>query len=211
MISRADVRRCGVVLAALPSALLALLALLDGQAAETRKQVSPWTTLNGCRFFPENFNDGDSFHVKFGQREYVFRLYFVDAPEVDDSFPERNREQCDYFGVTAGELRKAGEAAKALVAELLQRPFAVSTRWQNALGRGRLPRYYGMVEVDGQDLAELLVSRGLARAKGTVANLPNGEHAKAHMMKLQKLESEARAKREGIWAHSTKSGKEPQR
>ena len=185
----------------------ALLVFGIAQAAESQKPAAAekWVTLTGCHLVTEASRDGDSFHVKYGHREFIFRLYFVDAPEVDDSFVERNREQSQYFGVTADENRKAGEAAKALTAGLLKKPFVVSTRWQNAMGRSKLPRYYGMVEVGGEDLAEVLVRRGLARVKGAVANLPSGEHAKPHMERLRQLEQEAKAKRVGVWAHSKKA------
>jgi endonuclease YncB( thermonuclease family) len=188
----------------LPLFFSVLLFSSGNQAAESKTPADPskWVTLAGCRLLPKRANDGDSFHVRSGQREFIFRLYFVDCPEVDDSFPDRNREQCEYFGVSAEENRKAGLAAKALTAELLKTPFVVRTRWQNANGRSNLPRHYATVEVGGQDLAEILVRRGLARAKGALANLPNGEHAKERMEKLKIVESEAKANRRGIWAHS---------
>ena len=181
--------------------LLASLPAREGLAVETKARTAPakWETLNGCRLLTQDHRDGDSFHVKYGQQEFVFRLYFVDAPEVDNSFPERNREQCEYFGVNEQENRVAGEAARDLIAELLHKPFAVTTRWQNAMGRGRLPRYYAVVTVGGHDLAEILVGRGLARAKGAVAALPGGERAKDHMENLRKLEAQAKSKRIGIW------------
>ena len=75
------------------------------------------------------------------------------------------------------------------------------------MGRSRLPRYYAFIEVSGQDLAELLVSRGLARAKGTGAILPDGTRAKAHMKKLKQVEAEAKAKKLGIWAQSRLTNK----
>jgi endonuclease YncB( thermonuclease family) len=50
--------------------------------------------LKKCRLQASDFNDGDSFHVQYDDQEFIVRLYFVDAPEVDDSVPERNREQC---------------------------------------------------------------------------------------------------------------------
>jgi len=190
----------------LAGSLLALFLALSGQAAETRK-TSSWITLTGCRFLSQESGDGDSFHVKYGQREFIFRLYFVDAPEVNDDFPERNQEQAEYFGVTLKQNRQAGEEARAFAAEWLKKPFIVTTRWQNAMGRSKLPRYYALVEVDGRDLADLLVSRGLARAKGTLAVMPDGEKAKDHLEKLRKLESEARTKRLGIWAHSKKAAR----
>jgi endonuclease YncB( thermonuclease family) len=82
-----------------------------------------------------------------------------------------------------------------------------TTRWQNAQGRSRLPRYYAQIDAGGRDLGELLVTYGWARAKGTVAILPDGKPAKEHAAKLQKLEAEAKAKRIGIWATSKKAGK----
>ena len=58
-----------------------------------------------------------------------------------------------------------------------------------------------------RDLGELLVTYGWARAKGTVAILPDGKPAKEHMAKLQKLEAESKAKRAGIWATSKNAGR----
>jgi micrococcal nuclease len=184
--------------------MFAVLLSWSGLAAESGKKPSPakWETLKNVRFDPADHNDGDSFHVRYQGREFIFRLYFVDAPEVDESFPDRNREQARHFGVTAKENRKAAEAAKALTAELLKRPFTVTTRWQNAMGRSRLPRYYAVVRVGGEDLGEVLLKRGLARAKGTWANLPDGERAKPRMERLKQLEAEAKAKRIGVWARS---------
>ena len=70
------------------------------------------------------------------------------------------------------------------------------------MGMGHLPRYYALIEVDGKSLAEELVRRGLARAKGVLATLPDGTKAEAHMDKLRLLEAEAREKRLGVWAES---------
>ncbi|MBI2926083.1 MAG: thermonuclease family protein [Verrucomicrobia bacterium] len=194
--------------ALLLAVIFAVLLLGNGLAAESANKPAPakWETLKNVRFEAEDYNDGDSFHVRYQGREFIFRLYFVDAPETDDSFPDRNREQARHFGVTAKENRRAAEAAKALTAELLKRPFTVTTRWQNAMGRSRLPRYYAVVRVGGEDLGEVLLKRGLARAKGAWANLPDGERAKARLERLKQLEAETKAKRVGVWAHSKKTG-----
>jgi len=73
---------------------LALSVSLGGQAAEsTRKEPAKWVTLERCRFMSEEQSDGDSFHVKSGQREFIFRLYFVDAPETDQNLKDRVNEQ----------------------------------------------------------------------------------------------------------------------
>ncbi len=186
--------------------LAAALGLAGVLGAADLVTPGKWETLNGCRFVPENYSDGDSFHVKYGQREFIFRLYFVDAPETDKGFPDRNAEQCEHFGITAAQLKKAGDEAKAFAGDWMSKPFVITTRWQNAMGRSALPRYYAMVEVAGKDLAELLVSHGWARAKGTVAVPPTGGKARDQMDKLRKLEAEAKARRLGIWAYSKAPG-----
>lgn len=193
------------------NALLVLAASLlcfSSNSAESKRTTSQWVPLKGCLYMTEEASDGDSFHVKFGQREFIFRLYFVDAPETDSKLEERVKEQCKYFGVTTAEHRKAAAAAKTFTAEWLKTPFLVTTRWQNALGRSRLPRYYALIDSGGHNLAEMLVQRGLARAKGTVAILPDGTRAKDHMEKLKRAETEARTKRVGIWATSSIGGKQ---
>ena len=76
------------------------------------------------------------------------------------------------------------------------------TRRASAGGRSKQLRYYGLGEVGEKGLAEMLVSRGLARTKGIRATLPSGEKAKVYVEKLHGLENEAKEKRVGIWAHS---------
>jgi endonuclease YncB( thermonuclease family) len=145
-------------------------------------------------------NDGDSFRVKCGTKEFFVRLYFVDAPETNLSYPERTREQSEYFGVTIDETMQAGRKARDAARDLLHKPFVIRTRRASAAGRSTEPRYYAFVEVGGKGLAELLVSQGLACTKGVTTNLPNGEHWKVYADRLHALESEARQKRLGIWA-----------
>lgn len=187
---------------------LTLIAACQTNAADSAKRPpARWLTLSGCRFLSEEHSDGDSFHVKYGNREFIFRLYFADAPETDPGLKDRIKEQCKYFGVKSEEILKTGEAAKKFTAETLKRSFTVTTRWQNAMGRSRLQRYYAQIDAGGQDLATLLVSRGLARAKGTLAILPDGTRAKDHMEKLHNIEAEAKARHVGIWAISRQAGK----
>jgi endonuclease YncB( thermonuclease family) len=188
--------------------LTLLFSLLFSQAvlADTNKPAAAkWITLTGCQFVPEDYNDGDSFHVWFGRRELIFRLYFVDAPETEANLKDRIKDQAEYFGVSPEQVLQTGVEAKQFTEACLKHPFTVTTRWQNAMGRSRLPRYYAQIKVSGQDLAALLVSRGLARAKGTVAILPGGGKGKDHMAALKKLEVEAKVNRTGIWAHSAKA------
>ena len=135
--------------------------------------------------------------------EFIVRLYFVDAAETNLRYPERTREQSEYFGVTLDETMKAGRKARDTVQEILRAPFVIHTRRASAAGRSAEPRYYAFVDVGGKSLAELLVSQGLARTKGVTTNLPTGENWKTYVERLRALENEARQKRLGIWASST--------
>lgn len=168
-----------------------------------------WVRLTDCQYVEQTYNDGDSFHVQCGDQAFVVRLYFVDAPESTLRYPERTREQSEYFGVTLDETLRAGRQATILVRERLQAPFVVWTRWASAGGRTKTPRYYSFVEVAGRSLAELLVSAGLARTKGVTATGPTGEPSRVTRDTLQALERTARQDKRGIWATST-AGPTPQ-
>ena len=186
--------------------LLLLVAVWPSSAAERRE----WVRLTHCQYVAAKDNDGDSFRARCGTNEFTLRLYFVDAPETNLRYPERTREQSEYFGVTLDETLRAGAKARDTVRELLREPFVVRTRRASAAGRSMEPRYYAFVELGGKSLAELLVSQGLARTKGITTNLPTGENWKAYAERLRALESEARQKRLGIWASSAEKISEPQ-
>jgi endonuclease YncB( thermonuclease family) len=186
---------------------LALAWTASAEAGRASQDLTPlkWVTLRDCRLIADQYRDGDSFHVACSGKEYVFRLYFVDAPETSDEPEERLREQQKHFGVTHPLLKEAGAAARQFTAEQLKHGFSVTTRWENAGGRGRLPRFYAFVNARGRDLGELLVARGLARTHGEDAILPNGVRAKDHRAKLRSMEKAAREKRIGIWQNSQRS------
>ena len=177
---------------------LVLFACLPGRAAETKS----WVMLTNCQYVMHKDNDGDSFRVRSGTNEFNLRLYFVDAPEPDLHYPDRTREQSDHFGVSSADTVKAGFTARDIVREILQQPFVVWTRKARAPGRSNEPRFYGLVDVGNKSLAEMLVSKGLARPKGVPANLPSGEKSKAYKQKLLAMENEAREKKIGLWANS---------
>lgn len=183
--------------------LMAIALLVSGTSwPSMAAQRREWVTLTGCQYVAAKDNDGDSFRVRCGDKEIGLRLYFVDAPEPNLRYPERTREQSAYFGVTLDETMKAGAEAAAAVRATLQTPFVVHTRWAGVGGRSREPRYLAWVEVGGERLAEVLISRGLARTKGVFVKLPAGEKARAYAERLESLEREARQKRVGIWAHA---------
>jgi endonuclease YncB( thermonuclease family) len=161
-----------------------------------------WVRLMDCEYRDDAYNDGDSFRVRCGKEEFVVRLYFVDAPESNLRYPDRVREQSEHFGITLDETLHNGKEASAKVQETLQRPFAVWTRWASGGGQTKVPRFLGFVEVGELDLAEMLLSIGLARNKGVTAKNPRGISSKEALPRLHAMEQEARRQRRGAWATS---------
>jgi endonuclease YncB( thermonuclease family) len=178
--------------------LAAVLAAAPAWSAATRS----WATLTNCQYIAAKDNDGDSFRIRSGTNEYNVRLYFVDAPELNLVYPERTREQSEYFGVTLDDTLRGGREARDLVASRLKEPFIVRTRWASAAGRAIEPRFYTFVQVGTNELAEILIRQGLAQPKGVRPNLPGGEKAADYQERLLKLEVEARKQRIGLWSRS---------
>lgn len=158
-----------------------------------------WVTLKDCLYLIKKADDADSFHVAVNGKEYIFRLYFVDAPETDTQFRGRVRQQAKYFKSTSAEAVKLGELAKEFTREKLSRPFVVRTCWQDARGNSRLPRFFAFVQASDGDLAEQLVENGLARVHGAAAETEGLPSAKAQWQKLKELEKRAKQERVGAW------------
>ena len=156
----------------------------------------PWVTFTNCQHVVTKSDDGDSFRVRSGTNEFNVRLYFVDAPETDMRYADRNREQAEHFGITIEQTITAGQRARDFTHSFLREPFVVRTRW--ARSGGGL-RYYAFVEVGTNSLAAMLVAQGWARTKGVPAALP-GQPSKAFSERLATLDAEARQQRRGIWA-----------
>jgi endonuclease YncB( thermonuclease family) len=181
------------------SVLLLLALLCSGSAAP---QAREFTRYDGCTYIPQKWNDGDSFHVRMPDgKQQVLRLYFVDTPESDHSFPERVAEQAAYFGVTAEQSLKLGKDAAGFTQRILSAgSFSVQTRWRVALGRSKLPRFRAMIVTsDGRDLNELLVGAGLARIYGTRTPLPDGRDSRTYLSHLAAAEAKAKQDRLGGW------------
>jgi len=137
--------------------LLLMLGLpMMGFAAE-------WHTFENCKLKENPYNDGDSFHVllpkgKDGKHdERIFRLCFVDTPEVDNTIPDRVQDQADYWGISTNRTIRLGEEAKQFTQDFLKDRFTVYTYFKDAKGRSRLPRYFAMIQVDGRWLSTALV------------------------------------------------------
>ena len=181
----------------LRSTLLALAVwILLACGAEARQ---PWVVLKECRLVRSESLDADSFHVKAAGKEYIFRLYFVDAPETDMSIADRVREQAQYFQLTPEQTITLGEYAKRFTKEKLAQPFTVRTCMQDAMGRSRMQRFYAFVETSEGDLAELLVANGLARVFGAAAQPEGLRSPERQWDKLNRLEREAKVAKVGAW------------
>jgi endonuclease YncB( thermonuclease family) len=185
------------------AAVLALAHAALGLAAET-KGAKSWRTLDNCRYVEDKGNDGDSFHLQCATRKFVLRLYFVDAPEQTLQYGERVQAQAKHFGTSLDETLAAGARASAFVKDQLRGPFVVMTKRANASGRSKEQRFYGLVQISGRFLHELLLVEGLARVHGTNTALPDGTKSRDYLKRLDALEGQARAERRGIWARSSK-------
>ncbi len=180
---------------------LALWGLLQCQAL-----ADPLVMYANATNLPHSGNDGDSFLVQLDKGEpEMLRLYFADALESTlsaDSDRRRVRDQARFFGVAdprsvAGFGRQATERTRELLAD----GFTVHTARARAPGRSKRPRIYAMVTLsDGRDLAAVLVSEGLARARGVARARPDGTRGEEYATQLQDLELAAALERKGLWA-----------
>ena len=169
--------------------------------------------FENVELLPADWADGDSFPVRFPDgEERTLRLYGADCIEWhigDESDARRLRAQRRYFGITdAGGSTSAsiglatgfGRQAADVTRELLARPFVVHTAFADARGDGRYKRIYAFVTTaDGQDLAQELVSRGLARAFGVYRSAPGGISHKEYQARLEDAELVAARKGLGAW------------
>lgn len=159
-----------------------------------------WRTLENCTLAPNEANDGDSFHVKYKRREYIFRIYFADAPETEDTFPERLGEQAEYWGISSNATLKLGREAAAFTRKFLADGFTVYTKFDDARGRSDKERFFAVVKVGDQDLAEVLVGQGLARVFGQETELPDGKSSTTMWWRLKTAEREAKKQKLGGWS-----------
>ena len=184
---------------------LLVLAVLCATPVEidARGGSKDWIVLENCRLISNPANDGDSFHASAGAKEYIFRLYLVDAPETDEMTPGRLVEQAKYFAVTVPQAIEIGRTAKEFTREKLSQPFIAFTHMSDALGQSRLERFYAFVETKEGDLGEQLVRNGLARIYGFKAAPPGLRNSRVEFQKLQLFEQQARQERIGAWGVNT--------
>jgi endonuclease YncB( thermonuclease family) len=183
-----------------PSRRAACAALLLGALLLPRAEGAGWKLKEDCRLLPNPANDGDSFHARSGKTSYIFRLYFVDAPETDRLVPERVAEQAAYWGIAEEDVLRAGREAAKFTQDFLKDGFEARTRFANAMGRSDKERIYAWITARDTTLAEALVRAGLARVYGVRDAPDDGPGEDVYSMRLRKLEREARDERRGAWA-----------
>jgi endonuclease YncB( thermonuclease family) len=159
-----------------------------------------WRMYENCTLVPNESNDGDSFHVKVKRREYIFRLYFADCPETDNSVPDRVKEQAEYWGISEKAAIRLGKDAAKFTQKYLEKGFTVWTRMHEAMGRSDKDRYYAVVLVGEENLAEVLVRNGFARIFGQDTDLPDGTRSTTFWWRLKTAEREAKKNRLGAFA-----------
>jgi endonuclease YncB( thermonuclease family) len=159
-----------------------------------------WRELEVVTFDAEEYNDGDSFRARRNRSKYIFRLYFVDAPETDDRYPDRLDEQAAYFGVSVEQAIEIGKEAETWLREQLKdQTFTVFTQYKDAQGASDRKRYFAMVKLGDRWLSELLVENGFVRLYGFQEDLPDGTSRKQFSRHLARLEKQAKEQGKGIW------------
>lgn len=185
------------------------IAVVFSVAAVGAGAEKDWVKLERCELVPNPANDGDSFHVRANDKEYIFRLYLVDAPETDAANPARLIEQAKYFGISVPQVIEVGEAAKEFTRDKLAAPFTVFTRMSDAMGRSKLERFYAFVQMKDGDLGEQLVAKGLARIYGRRGTPPEASSSAAERQKLEELEAKAKQLKLGGWAEGVERSSAP--
>jgi len=183
-----------------PHAVIVCFFLVLGNAV-----AGEWQTLEKCRLAPDQYMDGDSFHVLHEGKNHIFRLYFVDCPETDTSFPQRIADQMEDFGFANEKaVLAAGEKAKEFTKKMLSGQFTVLTKWENARGNSRQARNYAVIFVGKKNLAEELARSGWARAYGMPADYPDAARAKSFKNGLRRLQANAIRQKLGAFAGTSR-------
>lgn len=179
---------------------LAISTALLLQIHADEKEAVQWETLKGCRLVNSTLNDGDSFLVRHRDEEYIFRTYWVDAPESTDNYAERVSEQAQYFAIPVEQVTDTGQVAKRFTRNFLRDEFTIHTKWEDARG-GKQKRFFAIVQKGGEYLSQELVAHGLARIYGMPTNdkWPDGATPRTYLGRLKNAERNAQREEDGIW------------
>ncbi len=181
------------------SRVLIIISIIFCSLKVVSVEAAEWEHLENCELVPSFLNDGDSFLIQHGDQESVFRLYFVDCPEVSEIFPERVAEQADYYGVSKKRAVELGEYSADFAADFLKGKFSVHTQWKDAFGQAK--RYAAIVVKDGKTLSEALTENGLVRIHGfSIDGKWNGRDSDSIKSRLRLAEKRAKRDKLGGWA-----------
>ncbi len=176
------------------------------KSSPTVGKVDGYERLAGARLVDHRNNDGDSFFVRAGDREFELRLYYVDAPEkyLSDRFESQRKRVAEQAremgGLTIEETVEVGLDAKAHSLGLLEgESFDVYTKWERVYDG---ERFYGFVLLPGGEfyLSEHLVASGLARIHTKGEETPDGRSYHQYKAHLEGIEKKAKAAGLGAWA-----------
>ncbi len=177
-----------------------LLGAVISAACAGSAEAKRWRTYENCTLIENPANDGDSFHVRYNRRRYIFRLYFVDAPESDNSVPDRVAEQAAYWGILPEDVIRLGKEAAKFTQKFLANGFTAYSKLADAMGRSEKDRDYAVIRAGDKDLGEELVRNGLARIHGMGIDLPDGTSERMMWWRLKSAEREAKTNLRGAWA-----------
>ncbi len=192
------------------AALLSIGWTPVGWCEDTAKLKEPgpgWLVYSKARFLEGAYHDGDSFKVETTSEAgrkytYIFRLYGVDCPETDDREKERVAEQAKAFRISEDRVLHWGDEAKRFTSKFLSNgQLVVYTKKEDAQGQSDKNRYFAIVEVNGVDLAEALVSAGLARSFGKPVEWERRDE-KQFWRHNDQLQATAKSAGVGIWSES---------
>lgn len=176
-----------------------IMILVTASLSGTSPALTRWQKLHGCRLAEGALREADVLPVVHEGQAYRFRLYFVDAAE---SAPESRTlaEQAEYWGIPESRVPRIGRAAIEFVRKTLEPGFAVLTQWERVGGpTATTAVYYALVEIEGHQLAELLVEEGLARIHGASTPLPDGTSLDTFLQRLRQAEARAKSRKRGVW------------
>lgn len=190
--------------------LLVLWTVCGVSVSLAQKQLQ---RFENCQLIETPWADGDSFQVKNAEgKKFTIRLYGVDCLEShvnDNTDARRLYDQRRYFGISnyggsfatsIAAAKGMGNTAKKFVVQELAQPFAVITSFSDARGDGKYKRYYGFITTqNGDDLAELLVRKGYARAFGVNRKTIDGRSHIEQRESLKDLEFRAAIRGAGVW------------
>lgn len=186
--------------------LIALLGIAGCLCATPTSAAEDLESFPGCTFVDEDWADGDSFPVIFPDgTQRTVRLYGADCLESSvagsESNAKRLRDQRRWFGIAnIADAHAQGQEGKKETRRLLGKPFTVHTAFADARGDARYERIYAFVTLsNGDDLSEVLIVKGLARAFGVFRQRPDGTAASEWREQLRDLEVIAMKRGLGAW------------